>query len=256
MDNIEIKKSIHQNGFVHLPSYLKESKSLDNVLKKVREISELRLSNYSDKKYDTNNFSLDELLMKLLEIDEKNLSFINDVMNAHQSVLDLFSDKKIINLVDQILPNKNSFICVNNQRFRMQSPGRDDVTNLPWHQDSHYNTMSSGENSIAVWVSLSDINNTMGPVVFKEGSNKIGSIERTKFVKPNGNTVYTIEEEYINDKSYKEVSIPSKKGDIILIHMDVLHVSGKNKASLLSKISAQARFHQAASENFLTKYDN
>lgn len=256
MDNIEIKKSIDQNGFAYLPSFLKKSKSLFNALKKIREVSELRLSKYSCKKNDLNNLSLDELLMKLQEFDEKNLSFINDVMNAHQSILDLFNDKKIIDLVDQILPNKNSFICVNNHRFRVQSPGRDVITNLPWHQDSHYNTMSSGENSIAVWVSLSDINNSMGPVIFKKGSHKMGSVERTKYVKPNGNTVYTIEEKYINDKSYEEISFPSKAGDLILIHMDVLHISGKNKSSLLSKISAQARFHQAASKNFLTKYDS
>lgn len=250
-----IRDKFSNDGFCHLPSFLSNSKYFNDVLNKIREVSILRLEKISSKNYNFDKLTLDEILFELLQISENNISFINDVINSHQSILNLFNDVKITELVDGLLHCHNSFICINNHKFRIQSPGRDDISNLPWHQDSHYNSMGTDNHSLAVWVSLSEINNELGPVIFKKGSNKIGKTVRKKIIKPNGNPVYTIDKKLINSKEFEEVSIETASGDVMLIHMNVLHTSGSNKSNITSKLSAQARYHQAASENFLPQYN-
>lgn len=250
-----IRNKFFDDGFFYLPSFLSSSKYFNDLLDNIRKISLLRLEKISSKKYSFDELTLDQILYELLKMGENNIAFINDVINSHQSILNLFNDEKIKKLVDNLLYCKSSFICINNHKFRIQSPGRDDISNLPWHQDSHYNSMSTDNYSLAVWVSLSKINDELGPVIFKKSSNKIGKTKKKKIIKPNGNPVYTIDENLINSREFEEVSIETNPGDVILIHMNVLHTSGSNMSDISSKLSAQARYHQASSDNFLSQYD-
>ena len=246
----EISNNLNRDGFVYLPSFLEGSRSLKKILITIREAVELTLRKKHMFSKEYTSMSLDDLLYKLLNDSEKNIAFLNDIINAHPSIYNLFSDEKIVNLINELFYFENSFLCTNNYRIRIQSPGRDGVTNLPWHQDSHYNAMGKANTSCAVWVSLSDIDEELGPVVFKKGSNNLGKLESKIFTKPNGNEVFTVSNEYVNDMSYEEVAIPSKCGDVILINMDVIHRSGNNNSKNQTKISAQARFHQAGNKNF------
>ena len=256
MNSIEvIKDNLENDGFVYLPEFLKDSTFLDKVLNSINKISQIRLKNINQGTSSLKFNNLNEILFSLLKIDEKNISFINDAMNANQSLLNLFNDPKINSLVDRLLPSKESFVCLNNHKFRIQSPGRDEVSNLPWHQDCHYNTMSSDNSSFALWISLSDIDEESGPVTFKKGSHKLGKVERIETKRTNKKKIYTIDDQYISDKNFPEISIPTKIGDIMLIHMNIIHTSGINKSKNFTKLSAQARFHQGANIDFLSKYN-
>ena len=83
----------------------------------------------------------------------------------------------------------------------------DEISNLPWHQDSHYNNLYIQNNSIAIWASISDIDDEEGPVVYKLGSHVLGKLPKVFYTKPNGYKVPTISEKYVNDTCFKEVSI-------------------------------------------------
>jgi len=250
-----IKNNLENDGFVYLPKFLKGSISLDKVLNSINKISQIRLKNINQDTPRQNLNNLNDILFSLLKIGEKNISFVNDAMNANQCLLNLFNDPKINNLVDRLLPSEDSFVCLNNHKFRIQSPGRDEVSNLPWHQDSHYNTMSSDNSSFALWISLSDIDEESGPVIFKKGSHKLGKLERLETKRTNDKKIYTIDDRYIGDENFPEISIPTKVGDIMLIHMNIIHTSGINKSRNFTKLSAQARFHQGANIDFLSKYN-
>tara|TARA_B100000029_G_C17492175_1_gene929517 strand:+ start:287 stop:1054 length:768 start_codon:yes stop_codon:yes gene_type:complete len=249
----QIKTSLKKDGFVYLPEYLKNSKSLNLLISDIRKVLMLRNNNVTRK--IVRGKSINNLIKSLNENNEKNIAFVNDVMNASPSLHNLFNDPKILSIVKKLIKSNNSYLCVNNYKFRIQVPGRDEMSNLPWHQDSHYNTMSDKNTSIVAWVSLSNIAKKQGPIIFKCGSHKLGKTKKFVKKRKNGNKIFTVSNQIVSSKKYKEVSYPSKIGDVILIDMNVVHTSGVNKSIDLSKLSAQARFHQAGNKNFLNKYN-
>ncbi len=250
----QIKKELAKDGFVYLPGMLKNSKALNSVLSDIKKIVRLRASKIGKSAVFKNDKDLNSLIFKLNKINEKNISFINDVLNSSPSLPNLFNDPKLIKTINHLLKYKNSYLCINNHKFRIQVPGRDEISNLPWHQDSHYNTMSEKNTSIVAWVSLSNINFEQGPVIFKSGSHKLGKLKRVVKYRENGNKIYTVSKKIIKSNQFKEIKYTSEIGDVILIDMNLVHTSGTNKSQTLSKLSAQARYHQAASSNFLMKY--
>ena len=81
-------------------------------------------------------------------------------MNLLPSLKGLFADKKTTNLIKKILTTSNKSLIVNNHRLRLQIPSFDKISNLPWHQDIHYNTIKNC-NSVVLWVSLGKIDEEM-----------------------------------------------------------------------------------------------
>ena len=137
--------------------------------------------------------------------------------------------------------NKNILIF-NNTRFRIQIPNNDEISNLPWHQDCHYNSIKD-TNSIVVWISISDISRRMGPIIFKLKSHKLGEQKKIIIKKKNGGIAYTLNSQSAALRKLKNTSIETKSGDVILIDMNSVHTSGTNKTLDKVKYSAQARYH-------------
>ena len=67
-----IRDNFFNDGFFYLPSFLSKSKSFSDVLKKIREVSILRLKKISSEKYDFNELTLDQILFKLLKYGDNN----------------------------------------------------------------------------------------------------------------------------------------------------------------------------------------
>ena len=180
--------------------------------------------------------------MQLYKIDQNFGGYLNNISNQLPELYSVYCSGEIIKLAQNILGNGSGFVLVNNFRFRSQIPTRDNISNLPWHQDSHYNT-NKDEKSIAIWISVFDVNQEQGPVVFKSGSHVSGELPKAIYKKSNGAEVFTVDQSYINDTSYEETSILTKSGDVILIDMNVIHRSGYNTSENLTKLSIQARLH-------------
>ena len=183
--------------------------------------------------------------MSICKIYKKNneiSAYINEYLNVLPSLSSFFSDDKILHLVSRILKSKKSDVVVNNQRLRVQIPGRDLVSNLPWHQDSHYNNLSNKGKSIVLWVSLGNINNEMGPVVIKKKSHHLYNLKKYFYKKPGGFKVPTVRLNK-NENIFKENFHSTTSGDIMLFDMNLVHRSGRNKSLNKIKWSAQARYH-------------
>ena len=73
--------------------------------------------------------------------------------------------------------------------------------------------------------------------------------------KPNGNQVPTIDQKYIDDPQFKDVSATTESGDVAIIDMNVLHRSGYNTSKNKVKLSLQCLYHNASVEGFLPQYD-
>jgi ectoine hydroxylase-related dioxygenase (phytanoyl-CoA dioxygenase family) len=163
----------------------------------------------------------------------------NDQINDSPELLALLASEPVKGIAAEVLGAKS--VEYNNPRFRVQMPSFDSVSNLPWHQDVHYNTIDSPEKSVVVWVSLGSITLDMGPVSYIPGSHKMGCLTKEDFIRPNGKRIWTIPSEIIEQKR-ERVIIDTKPGDVVLIHMYTVHKSGENESNL-TKFSAQARYH-------------
>ncbi len=241
-----------KNGFVKLNKFLAKDKlflKFKNVffqtILDIAKHNNLNVSKVNDK-------NVDQVIFNLKTINDNNIKFVHEIVNTVPELNYIFSSKKINTLIKKILQiQKKTLIFVNNYSFRIQVPGRDEVSNLPWHKDSSYNDSFIKDNSIVVWISLSKITSKMGPIVFKKGSHKIGDINKTTVYKKNKNKIFSLEKKKkwlnINDSTF-ETNI----GDIILIDMETVHKSGANLSKSNTKLSAQARFH-FLSKKYLNK---
>ena len=243
------------NGIATIRSYLLNTPELESIKKKIHQLVCIKAKQYNLNIPDQSQNAINKTIIRLNGLNNKIGAFLNDTLNASPELFRLLISKKIEDLAKTILGIKNDLLLSNNHRIRVQIPGCDEISNLPWHQDSHYNNFYNTNNSIAIWTSVSDIDNEVGPIIFKKGSQIIKQVPRIEYKRQNNQKVYTIADEHINDSRFKECSIPTKSGDVILIDMDLVHRSGANKSKNKVKFSIQGRFHNAGASGFLPHYD-
>jgi len=249
----QAKKELKLNGIALIKNYMSESVELLDLKKKIYELVCIKAKANKLSIPKNEPISVSDTIMKLNKINNKIGAFLNDSLNSSPELFKILSSNDITELGNYILDIKNGSLLANNHRIRVQIPGRDEVSNLPWHQDSHYNNFYIKNNSVVIWISVSDIDNDLGPIVYKKGSQIINKVEKLVFKKPNNLNAYTLPDKYINEKRFEECSIPTKSGDVFLIDMDLVHRSGLNKSQKV-KFSLQGRFHNASNPNFLPQY--
>ena len=229
------RKEMADNGFNYLPKFFNKNKNfkrLSNVI-----------NNFIFDITKKNNINLiDKSIIDIFKKNKNISAYINDNLNLLPSLHALFADKNLLNFVSKFLNIKKIDLISNNPRLRVQIPGMDQIANLPWHQDSHYNKIKSNK-SVVVWISLKDITLDMGPVLMKKKSHKLGETKIKFFKKPNGVQVPSVDMNKLGNK-FQNVIQPTKKGDALLFDINLVHRSGYNKSTNKIKLSAQIRFHQ------------
>jgi ectoine hydroxylase-related dioxygenase (phytanoyl-CoA dioxygenase family) len=241
-----------ENGFIKLNKFLVKNTIFLNFrnffFKAIFDVA--KHNNLNISKVNDNN--IDQVIFDLKKINDKNIQLIHETINSLPQLNYIFSSKKLNSYIKKILLiEKKTLTFINNYSFRIQVPGRDEVSNLPWHRDSLYNNSYIKDNSIVVWISLSNIRNEMGPIVFKKGSQKIHNVNKKIVYKRNKKKIFSIErkKKWID---IKDTTLETKIGDVILIDMNTIHKSGTNLSKFRTKLSAQARFH-FFSETYIKK---
>ncbi|MDA9357675.1 phytanoyl-CoA dioxygenase family protein [Candidatus Thioglobus sp.] len=252
---IQAKKDLNSDGFAVIKGLLSNSKELTDLKDKIYKLVCIKAHQYNITIPENYPESINQKIMEINSSNKLIGAFLNDSLNASPELFRLLSSKTFEALAQSLIGNDKGCILTNNHRIRVQIPGRDSVSNLPWHQDSHYNSLYSKNSSIAIWTSVNDINLEAGPVVFKKGSHVLKQVKREEFKRPNGQIIYTIPEKYINSSEFEEVLVETKSGDIILIDMDVIHQSGANNSIDNVKFSLQCRCHDASKKGFLPDYE-
>ena len=233
----KIRKDLKKNGFVLIKGFLLKEK---NFLDFKKFLNNFLMKNLNIKK----NANLDAVISQKFN-KKKNISaYINDNINLSANLQKILTSDKILSLVCKLHGVKKENLIFNNPRFRVQIPNNDKISNLPWHQDSHYNKIKKTK-SIVVWISINKISKQMGPIIFKIKSHKFGELRKNTIKKINGGIAYTININNSKLRKLKSTSYETNSGDIILIDMNSVHTSGINNTIDKIKYSAQARYHVA-----------
>mgnify|MGYP001345438055 CR=1 FL=1 len=254
MDIKKIRKKLKSDGIYHIKNYMTNSLEFEKLTNKIHHITSLLSKKYNLELPMEDQDAVEKKIIELNTLNKKIGGFMNDSINASPELMELFTCERIKQLAIDFLDVKNIDLLSNNYRFRVQIPGHDKISNLPWHQDSHYNSMYNYNNSLVIWLSINDIYGESGPIVFKKGSHVYRQLPRLDHLKPNGLKAYTISEEYLSDSRFQESSIDTKKGDILLIDLNLIHRSGYNDTKDKIKLSCQARFHNSSANGFLSEY--
>jgi ectoine hydroxylase-related dioxygenase (phytanoyl-CoA dioxygenase family) len=231
----KIKKQLKADGYVLIKGFFLKTKEYENFKKFLYKFVKFALKKKK-------NIDIDRSLSLRFKKNKKISAFLNDYINLSPYLSLLFTSNKLASFLSKILDEKKDKIVFNNQRFRIQIPGNDEIANLPWHQDISYNTIK-GTKSIVAWVSLGNISEDMGPIIFKKGSHKFGIQKPIKFKKNNGGTAIKVDLNNVNLKDLIDVQLKTLSGDLILIDMNTIHTSGRNRTKDKVKYSAQARYH-------------
>ena len=185
MNLSKAQNDLSKNGFAVVRGFLTNSQELRSLKDKIYQLVCIKAIQY-DLSIPEN--SPDSINSKIMEINSFNNligAFLNDALNSSPELFKLLSSSTFENLAKNLIGDDNSCILTNNHRIRVQIPGRDSVSNLPWHQDSHYNSLYSENSSIAIWTSVYDIDLQSGPVVFKKGSHILKQVKREEVRRPN-----------------------------------------------------------------------
>lgn len=125
--------------------------------------------------------------------------------------------------------------------FRFDVPG--DAKNIrDWHQDSNYFLETeSGDDAVVVWMPLTEAYADNGSVILCPGSHKDGRLS-SNHKKSNGleSEQFVISRDVVD--KYKQVTIEASPGDVVFIHMDLIHRSGVNITERDIRYTAQIRF--------------
>jgi len=254
MSNLSsVTKELKTKGFALVKGYLSDNIEFKKFKNEYYNLVCIRAKEHNICISDESSESINQAVMQLDAINKKTSAFFNDALNASPALFQLLSSENIKKLAPIAFGKKDDTILINNYRARIQIPGHDEVSNLSWHQDSHYNNFYLFENSIVVWISVSDIGWEEGPIVFKKGSHVLKQVPREEYKKPNGHIVYTVADRYSKHSDFPEQSIQTKSGDVVLIDMNVLHKSGDNLSGNV-KLSLQCRCHNASTPGFLPHY--
>lgn len=233
----KLKINLKKNGFALVEKFFCKCPEYKNFKKNLLFFLNNAVNLKKVKNYD-------KIIIAKFKKNKKISAYINDNVNKSPSLQRMLASRKLISLLGNLFDEKEENVIFNNQRFRIQIPGNDEIANLPWHQDSHYNSIKNTK-SIVAWVSLSNINSKMGPIIFKIGSHKFGIQKKIKIKKKNGGDAFEVNINNRNFKKLKEAQLETCAGDLILIDMMTVHASGNNKSASCVKYSAQARYHIA-----------
>ena len=258
MSTLEIDQTIKEletNGYAVINKYLSNTVELINFKHKFYELVCIKAKQYNVKIPVESSESINQSIMELDAINNKIGAFLNDALNTTPELFQLLNSEKFLSLAKAVIGEENGIILANNHCARIQIPGHDDISNLPWHQDSHYNNFYKYKNSIVIWTSISDINEEAGPIVFKKGSQILKKLPKEEYKKSNNQIVYTLSDEYTGHPDFPECTIQTKSGDTALIDMNTIHRSGENKSTSNVKLSVQCRYHNASKIGFLPHYN-
>ena len=149
------------NGIAIIRSYLLNTPELEEIKNKIHQLVCIKAKQYNLNIPDQSQNAINKTIIRLNGLNNKIGAFLNDTLNASPELFRLLISKKIEDLAKTILGIKNDSLLSNNYRARVQIPGRDEISNLPWHQDSQYNNFYNKNNSIVIWTSISNIDNIL-----------------------------------------------------------------------------------------------
>lgn len=243
---VELNHALKSGGFILVKGVFNKKDFL-NLNKTIIETAKKFLSTTTKINFINDKF-FNLKLIKLRKTKPKKFAKFFDTLQTSVSLINFWTNNKIIPLVEKIMLCKKEAISATDMLLRVDSP-IDERNNLDWHQDSSYFKQNKyGHNGLNCWAPLTNLKFNMGPLEFLENSHKLGSIKVKKQRKGKFGSLQRKIPEKIT-KKFKLRKYEMKLGDVLFMNMDTLHRSGYNTSGFF-RITSICRYHNTLVKDF------
>lgn len=159
------------------------------------------------------------------DLNEGKLRQIKDSHLSNQVIHNFLNNRKLGEWAALLTGAKRIAIFHTQQLYKPNSGSKEGV--VGWHRDSSYIY-----DAITAWISLSEVKEDSGPVVYVKGSHRWGELGNTQFFYNNDleDIEKIIQERTSSDKSikWKEIAGVMPPGCVSFHHCETLHASRPN----------------------------
>ncbi|MHA1564884.1 MAG: phytanoyl-CoA dioxygenase family protein [Alphaproteobacteria bacterium] len=190
---------------------------------------------------------------RLCELRSENARLFGSLYDCAQSsvaLTRLVTDPNVANAVAHLLGDPPEDLAYSGIMLRMDAP-RDRRNVLSWHQDrAYYPQNLNGDNGVVVTIAMQDTPIRLGALNVCPGSHREGLVKPEQTNKDDyESTEQRAVPQRLVDK-YQPAMAELKKGDMLVIHMNVFHRSGDNMSDSF-RFSALARYHRIMAPDFV-----
>lgn len=197
-----------------------------------------------------NDASLDARMIALRAKRPKTFGALYDCAQGSIELMRLVTDPRATAVAAAALGDTPENLSFSGIMLRMDCPN-DKRNVLDWHQDrAYYPQNFDGNNGLVLTVALQDIDREDGSVLLCPKSHQEGLVEPRTTEK----TDYISTEQRALPEDlvapYEPVEATLKKGDALLINMNLIHRSGVNTGKRI-RFSALCRFHRVSANDYV-----
>ena len=257
-----LKKNLHEQGYLIVKNILNFKKDLKPVLNDMEFVMDCLIQKYARKKNIKKTLNLD-FKKKYSYISKLNIHDLDQYFNtrlprdhvkpesdyfATQSLWNLITNKNILDVVEKILGKEIMSNPVQNTRIKQpekklpKSSLHDGLSGrTPWHQDAAV-LNSKGQKlteMVTVWIPFTKTTKKNGCMITVKEINKMGLLNHI----PGYRGQVELKNSKLLDKM-KHVPLEADVGDIILLHKHSIHCSLPNRSNDF-RISADLRYNVA-----------
>jgi hypothetical protein len=198
-----------------------------------------------------NDPRFDAAMCELRAREPKKFGALYDCAQGSLELLRFLTHGRAVDVAARVLGEPAGDLSFSGLMLRMDVP-EDRRNVLTWHQDRAYypQNYNDGGRGLVYSVALQDITEEMGALHFSVGSHRAGLIEPETGMKRD---YHTTEQRAVPAEAvarYPEARGACRKGDVVLIHMDVFHRSGHNMSDRI-RFSALFRYHRMLADDYV-----
>lgn len=188
-------------------------------------------------------------IIKARKVSKKKFGKIYDTLQSTTALKSMMTSDRILSIVEKYINEKRENLIAFNSIVRFDPPF-DDRNSVDWHYDLYPNSGLKVDpiNGVSVTVAFHDTKISHGAPIFLINSHIKNIPLIVKKNKKNHSETYSIDNKYIN--AFKRKSFESKKGDILIFPMKMIHKSGKNISNRV-RISGLFRYYPTNKKEFI-----
>ena len=192
----------------------------------------------------------DQRLLELRTGDPRLFGSLYDCAQSSLPLARLVTAPGVSRAVADLLGDSPEDLAYSGIMLRMDAP-RDRRNILSWHQDrAYYPQNLDGANGVVITIAMQDTPARLGALNICPGSHRQGLVEPEQAAKDDYETTEqrAVPQDLVD--KYEPAMAELKKGDMLIIHMNVFHRSGDNMSDRF-RFSALARYHRIMASDFV-----
>jgi hypothetical protein len=240
-DIVDFVSSLRESGFCLIKDFIDTSQLQSEAL----TLSDLLIDHYHINRFEDDSASrLSNNINSIASFDRTYLSHFYNAVKSLPSLAQIVASQLNLELLNELPPGDSKATIYGpvhgGAGIRINMPNEEQYL-ADWHQD--FTTQMLSRSGFVFWIPLVHVDISMGPVILLEGSHKLGPKKIMIDTGREGSIAYNYKIAGIDSivNQYKQISLCSDPGDLLIMDYHLIHRSGYNRSNS-PLISVQYRY--------------